>query len=102
MIRVPGGPENDIRAGVLLGCMVQVVGFFSMLGLMFLVDELSQSTPPLALLSTCGPLLWMGPLYVYARRRGSVQMAQGVLIVAGVTFLLTATCSAVFYPYGWG
>ena len=37
-------------------------------------------------------LLYVGPAFWWARRRGYTRLAQGVLIGAGITFLLNAAC----------
>jgi hypothetical protein len=48
---------------------------------------------PLVLLA-CGvaQLLWLVPLYFYFRSAGKSESAKGVLIVAGLCFLLNAVC----------
>jgi hypothetical protein len=37
-------------------------------------------------------LLYVGPAFWWARRRGFTRLAQGILIGAGITFLLNAAC----------
>ena len=37
-------------------------------------------------------LLYVGPAFWWTRRRGFVRLAQGLLIGAGITFLLNAAC----------
>jgi hypothetical protein len=37
-------------------------------------------------------LLWMLPAWLIYRRRGQAETAKGILIIAGVVFMLNASC----------
>ena len=39
-----------------------------------------------------GQVVYVGPAFWWAKRRGLVRLAQGLLIGAGITFLLNAAC----------
>jgi len=40
-------------------------------------------------------LVWIGPAYFHYRRAGEVETAKGLLIAAGLVFLLNASCWGV-------
>ena len=44
--------------------------------------------------------LWIVPLYLYFRRNGQKEVGKGVLIVAGLVFLLNASCWGLFLSGG--
>jgi hypothetical protein len=46
-------------------------------------------------------LLWLVPLYAYYKREGETETAKGVLIAAGISFLLNATCWGVVLSGQW-
>jgi hypothetical protein len=39
--------------------------------------------------------IWMVPAYLHYKRRGETETAKGILIVAGIVFLLNASCWGV-------
>jgi hypothetical protein len=39
--------------------------------------------------------IWMVPAYLHYKRRGETETAKGILIVAGIVFMLNATCWGV-------
>ena len=45
-------------------------------------------------------LLWLGPLWNSYRRKGNTESAKGVLLAAGITFLLNAACWGSIRTYG--
>ena len=80
-------PEDQPDTGSLAKGIVIAVGLD--VGLFVLV----ASRYAVALLA-CGvmQLLWLVPLYFYFRSTGESESAKGVLIVAGLCFLLNAAC----------
>src|SRR2546429_9878923 len=37
-------------------------------------------------------VLWMGPAWLHYRNKGETETAKGILVIAGIVFLLNATC----------
>jgi hypothetical protein len=74
-------PQKPMWMGVLLGFALHFgLLFFLQIGLVLLMGVgIVQA-------------VYIVPAYIMAKNRGEMQIAKGLLIAAGLTFLLNATC----------
>jgi hypothetical protein len=92
-------PWDTLGGGVALTLILHLV----VIALLYVLGAIGASlfpqsfdffTPALAALFLVGvtQVVYIGPLFVAARRRGYTRLAQGLAIGAGITVLLNAAC----------
>jgi hypothetical protein len=94
--------KGSIRSGLAITLVLHVLGQL-VLGLIALAiptgDGPSLTLLPLFFLGL-SQLLYMIPAILLLLRRGDSETARGMIIGAGLTFLLNATCSGLFF-FSW-
>jgi len=86
----PATPEGSVLAGVLFALALNVVGVIAAMVPFSMLDDYGS----ILALALPGALqvIWLTPLYLLFKRRGRKETAKGVLILAGIVFLLNAGC----------
>ena len=84
---MPEGDVGNLWTGVLIGLGLTV------LGLGAAVVSMGAGIGFVLLFGVgIGQALWMIPAFVHFYRKGQKETGKGILIVAGIVFLLNATC----------
>ena len=85
---------GSLAKGILVGVLFTLAG----IGFGFALNAVGSFALGTIILIGIGvvQLLWMVPAYRVYRRRGETETAKGLLIVAGLVFLLNASCWGLF------
>jgi heme/copper-type cytochrome/quinol oxidase subunit 4 len=89
--------RGNIAVGIGLGIGLTILG----IGLTVALAALTKGVG-LILLFGVGvvQVVWMGPVCAYFFKKGETRTGQGLLIIAGLVFLLNATCFGLIRGIG--
>ena len=85
------GSRGNVGIGLLIGLLATIVGLI----LCAVLSVARGAGVVLYLGIGVGQALWMVPVCLHFKSRGEIETVKGVLIVAGLVFLLNATCWGV-------
>lgn len=97
MLEEKSADRGSIGVGIGLGIAITVLG----IGLMIALAMLTKGVGVVLFLGIgVVQVLWMGPVCAYYFNKGETRTGQGLLIIAGLVFLLNATCFGIIRGIG--
>jgi hypothetical protein len=86
---------GNMAKGFGIGLILDMAGFLASLVVGFLLVFLGG----LFILAAFGllQLAWLVPFYLMFKRQGETETAKGILVTAGIVFLLNAACDGVLF-----
>jgi len=97
----PTTPAGDIATGCVLTIVFHIIVIVAVFGMVIFTTSSVVENALTGFLLGLGvsQVVYMGPAIYYAYRRGRPNIAKGLIIGAGITFLLMAACWAIINPF---
>jgi hypothetical protein len=82
------------------GSMLKGFGIGAGLNILLMVAVAAMVNPIVLIGAGLVQLVWIVPMYLSFRRQGATETAKGILLAAGIVFLLNAACFGLVMTMG--